>query len=61
MKESRSHYHFYATPPKKYDIPEGKRISYEDLMPVLNDYIAALESMLKKYPEQWFNYYGFWE
>jgi predicted LPLAT superfamily acyltransferase len=60
MKEGRKHYHFYATPPKKYDIPDGKRIKSEDLIPVLQDYIAALEIILKKYPEQWFNYYDFW-
>jgi len=60
MKAGRKHYHFYATPPKKYDIPAGKRISSEDLMPVLKDYILALESMLEKYPDQWFNYYAFW-
>lgn len=61
MKEGPLHYHFYATPPKIYDLPKGKRISTEDLMPVLHDYIIALEAILKKYPEQWFNYYGFWE
>jgi len=61
MKEGSSHYHFYATPPKIYKIPEGKRISREHLIPVLHDYIQALENMLKKYPEQWFNYYDFWE
>jgi predicted LPLAT superfamily acyltransferase len=61
MKESRSHYHFYATPPKKYDIPEGKRISSEHLRPILEDYLKAVELMLQKYPEQWFNYYNFWQ
>jgi predicted LPLAT superfamily acyltransferase len=61
MKEGSVHYHFYATPPKTYDLPVGKRISEEQLMPVLNDYIQALETILKKYPEQWFNYYEFWE
>lgn len=60
MKEGPSHYHFYATPPKIYNLPEEKRISQEHLMPVLQDYIQALETMLKKYPEQWFNYYEFW-
>jgi predicted LPLAT superfamily acyltransferase len=60
MKEGRKHYHFYATPPKKYDIPQGKRISAEDIEPVLKDYISAVETMLKKYPKQWFNYYQFW-
>jgi len=61
MKEGPAHYHFYATPPKKYDLPVGKRISQEHLEPILKDYIEALEMILKKYPEQWFNYYGFWE
>lgn len=60
MKDGRKHYHFYATPPKKYDIPEGKRITQEHLMPMLKDYILAVETMLKKYPEQWFNYFNFW-
>jgi len=61
MKDGRKHYHFYATPPKKYEIPAGKRIKPEHLIPVLQDYIKALETMLKKYPEQWFNYYDFWK
>jgi len=60
MKEGPSHYHFYATPPKIYNLPEGKRIGREHLMPILLDYIQVLETMLKKYPEQWFNYYEFW-
>ena len=61
MKEGRKHYHFYATPPKKYDIPAGKRISPEHLKPILEDYLKAVEMMLLKYPEQWFNYYDFWQ
>jgi predicted LPLAT superfamily acyltransferase len=61
MKEGPAHYHFYATPPKIYDLPKGKRIGTEDMMPMLQDYILALETILEKYPEQWFNYYGFWE
>lgn len=60
MKAGRKHYHFHATPPKKYAIRPGKRISQEDIEPVLQDYVSALEKMLKKYPEQWFNYYDFW-
>lgn len=61
MKEGQKHYHFHATAPKMYEIPKGKRISTEDIEPVLKDYIAAVETMLKKYPEQWFNYYNFWD
>jgi predicted LPLAT superfamily acyltransferase len=61
MKSGRKRYHFHATPPKAYPMPEGRRIREEHLRPILEDYIAAVEKMLKKYPEQWFNYYEFWE
>ncbi len=60
MKAGRKHYHFHATPPKIYPMPEGRRIKEEHLRPILDDYILALEEMLRKYPEQWFNYYEFW-
>lgn len=60
MKEGSKHYHFYATIPRKYSIPAGKRISPDDLMPILGDYVTALEKILERYPEQWFNYYNFW-
>ena len=42
-------------------LPQGRRIGEEQLRPLLEDYIKAVEAMLKKYPEQWFNYYAFWE
>ena len=28
---------------------------------LLEQYTVALEQILKRYPEQWFNYYPFWE
>ena len=27
---------------------------------VLNEYVAALDDVLSRYPQQWFNYYDFW-
>jgi predicted LPLAT superfamily acyltransferase len=60
MKAGKKHYHFHATPPKVYPMPEGRRIREEHLRPILEDYIRAVEDMLAKYPEQWFNYYDFW-
>jgi predicted LPLAT superfamily acyltransferase len=27
---------------------------------MLKDYVEQLEWVLRKYPLQWFNYYGFW-
>ncbi len=55
-KENTGHYHLYTSAPKEYTgnkqtaIPEA-----------LNDYIKDLEMKLQKYPEQWFNYFSFWE
>ncbi len=51
MKEGNHHYHFYATPAK---INEG---SIKDM---IDEFSIALENMVRKYPEQWFNYYDFW-
>jgi predicted LPLAT superfamily acyltransferase len=62
MKERKYHYHFYASPPKYYYQP-GLNIKNRDssIEAVLHDYLQLFEEMLKKYPEQFFNYYDFWE
>ncbi len=61
MKESKKHYHFYATKP----IYNTKRVSPKEVdtktIELMNNYTKALEPILKKYPEQWFNYYKFWK
>lgn len=60
FKETSTHYHFYASKPVKKMAKasiEGRNIASLEL---LDDYLSNLESMLKKYPEQWFNYYYFW-
>ncbi len=61
LKESRSHYHFYATP--LYHIPwtgnlEKRETTYRT---ALKKYTEAVEEMVGKYPLQWFNYYDFWK
>jgi predicted LPLAT superfamily acyltransferase len=28
---------------------------------MLNDYVALVETKLKEWPEQWFNYFEFWK
>lgn len=56
FKETKYQYHFYGYPPKKY---EGRGMTGANAM--LADYIALLEENVKKYPEQWFNYYDFWK
>ncbi|HMT29148.1 MAG TPA: lipid A biosynthesis acyltransferase [Bacteroidia bacterium] len=56
FKESNTHYHFYSTEIKHFDKQQG-----DTIQSVLNDYAASLEMMARKYPEQWFNYYNFWQ
>ena len=52
MKEPNLHYHLYTR------IAEVK---HRDSNGLLQSYVQNLESMLQKYPLQWFNYYDFWE
>lgn len=60
MKEQGQHYHFYATPPKSCGLPgsQQKRDLITSL--ILKEYICQLETMIRRYPLQWFNYYNFW-
>ena len=61
IKETNTHYHFYATQPKVYPNSGKPAIRENTLKEILTDYITELEKMLKKHPEQWFNYYYFWD
>lgn len=56
-KESKLHYHFFASQIKDYS-SFGKD---QMIAGMLADYAIEMESKLKRYPEQWFNYYNFWE
>lgn len=56
IKESDSDYHFFASKPKIYS---GK--SKETCIKELSDeYVNELESKIRRFPLQWFNYYNFW-
>jgi len=59
-KETNTHYHFYATDPVKFDVTREKEIFKKQIRQLLNFYTIEMERILKKYPEQWFNYYYFW-
>ena len=57
VKETKLHYHFFASKIKDYS-----SLSKDRLIPeMLNDYAREMETKLKNYPEQWFNYFNFWE
>lgn len=55
FKETATHYHFYSTPPKHFNSREHR---VQDLAA---DYVENLETRVRRYPEQWFNYYDFWQ
>lgn len=59
-KETNTHYHFYATKPLKFDKTKEKETFKKQIKQLLNNYTLEMERVLKKYPEQWFNYYYFW-
>lgn len=56
FKESATHYHLSATTPKRYN---GRR--QEGVNEAVQDFVNALEEKVKLYPEQWFNYFDFWQ
>ena len=57
MKESTYHYHFYGSEIKDYSYLERD----DAVQQIVRDFVADMESKVKKYPEQWYNYYNFWE
>ena len=57
VKESKLHYHFFASQIKDY----SNFAKNEVIKEMLNDYAEEMENKVKQYPEQWFNYYNFWK
>ncbi|PAM92674.1 lipid A biosynthesis acyltransferase [Flavobacterium sp. IR1] len=51
MKEPNLHYHLYA---------REATVKHRDEKALLKEYVTSVESILKKYPLQWFNYFDFW-
>lgn len=60
VKKTNTHYYLKATPLKKY--PNSKNIGERDkqLRNMLGDYLKQIEATVRDFPEQWFNYYYFW-
>ena len=59
LKESSSHYHFYASP--AFTFSPSRSMRQTEIERIIGKYVIKVEEMVKKYPEQWFNYYDFWE
>lgn len=56
VKETNLHYHFFASSIKNYEQPKKETVMQEMLL----EFTGEMEIKLKRYPEQWFNYYNFW-
>jgi len=61
IKEKKFQYHFYATKPMLFKYPAKLKTRKEDLKNMVKVYSKNLEKMVKKYPNQWFNYFPYWE
>ena len=51
MKEPNLHYHLYA---------REAEVKHRDERALLNTYLQSVESMIQRYPLQWYNYFDFW-
>lgn len=51
MKEPNLHYHLYA---------REAVVKHRDEKGLLKEYVESVETILQKYPLQWFNYFNFW-
>ncbi|MBK7432925.1 MAG: lipid A biosynthesis acyltransferase [Chitinophagaceae bacterium] len=56
VKESPLHYHLFATDIRDYSQFNREKVMQE----MLEDYAETMEEKLKRYPDQWFNYFDFW-
>ncbi len=61
VKDTRTHYHFYATP--LMTVPFSGNLKKRELYlrEAVTEYAKAFERIVKKYPLQWYNYYDFWQ
>jgi len=59
MKESISNYHIYVKP---ICLDTSINVSKKEKAELLTrEFVKELEVIVKKYPEQWFNFYNFWK
>lgn len=58
FKETNSHYHYFGSPLIHRNPEENKK---DFAIRLAHLYVKDMESKIKKYPEQWFNYYDFWK
>lgn len=57
FKETHAHYHFYGGAILQ-GAPDESKADFRERL--LDAFVDALDEKVKKYPEQWFNYFNFW-
>ena len=57
FKETNRHYHLYSSEVKEYRAESKDKVTQK----ILNDFVWQMEQKVQQYPEQWFNYYNFWQ
>jgi predicted LPLAT superfamily acyltransferase len=57
MKETNLHYHFFATPDRNDPTISKDALSKK----LLAEFAIEMENKVKIYPEQWYNFYNFWQ
>jgi|SRR6185436_8146250 len=60
MKEESSQYHLFATEPVSMNRTSGQEETEKAITFFLHYYVTEVEKILKRFPDQWFNYYDFW-
>ncbi|MGA3015428.1 MAG: lysophospholipid acyltransferase family protein [Bacteroidales bacterium] len=61
VKETRTHYHFFATPLKNIEFSTNLKKREFILKEAVEEYVSVFEKTVKRYPLQWFNFYKFWD
>ena len=61
VKESKYQYHFFAKNPIVVKRTRSEAELEATIQEISDKYVFEVESLLKKYPTQWFNFYDFWE
>lgn len=57
FKETNRHYHLFASDARDYGKGSRETVTTE----MLKEFVGHMEVKVKQYPEQWFNYYNFWQ
>lgn len=61
MKQTARHYYFFASEPVIHDYPAKLSERKKIISGLVEDYVRHLEKMILRFPDQWFNFYDFWE